>query len=157
MDYAHNPEGLRNLLSIAQSMRQGGRLGLILGQAGNREEPEIRALAATAATFAPELIVLKDMEGYMRGRAAGEVAHVLRDELQNRGLSLTKLPLCQTELEAVRHCLAWAREGDLLVLPVHGLKAKGIAGELFDQLGAIGWQAGQPLPDPTTATESASV
>lgn len=146
MDYAHNPEGMRGLLTIAQSMREDGRLGLILGQAGNREEPEIRALAATAAAFAPDLVVLKDMEGYMRGRADGEVADVLRDELLNRGMSATALPSHQTEVDAVRHALGWAREGDLLVLPVHGLKAKQDAGQLFDRLESGHWQAGQALP-----------
>jgi UDP-N-acetylmuramyl tripeptide synthase len=149
MDYAHNPEGLRNLLSIAASLREGGRLGLILGQAGNREEREIRALAATAAAFAPDLVVLKDMEGYMRGRAAGEVAHVLRDELLNRGITPSALPVCQNEIDAVRHALSWAREADLLVLPVHGLKAKGVAGQLFDRLDVDQWKAGQPLPEQT--------
>ena len=148
MDYAHNPEGLRGLLSIAQSMRDGGRLGLILGQAGNREEPEVRALAATAATFAPDLVVLKDMEGYMRGRSRGEVAQVLRDELLHRGLPPAALPACQNEMDAVRHALAWARKGDLLVLPVHGLKPKDDAGQLFDRLDCERWQAGQRLPDP---------
>ncbi|MEO7936393.1 MAG: Mur ligase family protein [Dokdonella sp.] len=147
MDYAHNPEGLRSLLTIAESLRKGGRLGLILGQAGNREEPEIRALAATAATFAPDLVVLKDMEGYMRGRAASEVAHVLRDELLDRGLLANALPVCQSEIDAVRHALSWARAGDLLVLPVHGLKAKGVAGQLFNQLEAAHWQAGETLPE----------
>ncbi|MEP6880907.1 MAG: Mur ligase family protein, partial [Dokdonella sp.] len=156
MDYAHNPEGLRNLLTIAESIRDGGRMGLLLGQAGNREEPEIRALAATAANFAPDLVVLKDMEGYMRGRAAGEVAHVLRDELLDRGFAADALPVCQNEIDAVRHALSWAREGDLLVLPVHGLKAKGVAGALFDQLDANQWKAGQPLPDPIAAKRSAS-
>ena len=152
MDYAHNPEGLRNLLTIAESLRNGGRLGLILGQAGNREEPEIRALAATAAAFAPDLVVLKDMEGYMRGRGAGEVAHVLRDELLEHGLLPNALPVCQNEIDAVRHALGWARESDLLVLPVHGLKAKGVAVQLFDQLDEDHWQAGQSLPDPASTS-----
>ncbi len=153
MDYAHNPEGLRNLLSIAESLRGGGRLGLLLGQAGNREEPEIRALAAAAAAFAPDLVVLKDMEGYMRGRAASEVAHVLRDELMDRGIEPSALPVCQNEIDAVRHALSWAREGDLLVLPVHGLTAKGVAGQLFDQLDADQWKPGQLLPGRTNPAD----
>lgn len=155
MDYAHNPEGLRGLLSIAQSLRNGGRLGLILGQAGNREEPEIRALAATAAAFAPDLVVLKDIEGLLRGRAAGEVVHVLREELLTHGFSPDALPAQRTEIDAVRYALEWARESDLLVLPVHGLKAKRDASRLFDQLAANDWQAGQPLPGSDGASSPA--
>ena len=147
MDYAHNPDGLHGLLSIAQGLRANARLGLILGQAGNREEPEIRALAATAASFTPDLIVLKDMEGYMRGRAHGEVAGVLRDELLTQGLAANCLPMQASELAAARHALDWARPGDLLVLPVHGLKAKTAVASLLDRLEAAGWQAGQALPE----------
>ncbi len=147
MDYAHNPDGLHGLLSIAQGLRANGRLGLILGQAGNREEPEIRALAATAASFIPDLVVLKDMEGYLRGRAHGEVAGVLRDELLSQGLAANCLPVQASELAAARHALDWSRFGDLLVLPVHGLKAKAAVASLLDRLKAAGWQAGQALPE----------
>lgn len=146
MDYAHNPEGLRGLLAIAQGMGGRGRLGLILGQAGNREEAEIRALAAVAASFAPDLVVLKDLETYMRGRAHGEVADLLRNELLAQGLLADRLPMQASESAAARHALGWARPGDLLVLPVHGLKAKSDVGGLLDRLEAEGWQAGQPVP-----------
>lgn len=49
LDYAHNPDGLRGLLAVAQAMRGDGRLALILGQAGNREDADVRALAKVAA------------------------------------------------------------------------------------------------------------
>lgn len=147
MDYAHNPEGLRGLLSLAQGLRANGRLGLLLGQAGNREEPEIRSLAVTAASFAPDLVVLKDLETFMRGRANGEVAGVLRDELLAQGLSTDRLPMEASEFAAARLALDWARPGDLLVLPVHGLKAKAAVAGLLDRLEAAGWQAGQALPE----------
>ena len=147
MDYAHNPDGLHGLLSIAQGLHGSGRLGLILGQAGNREAPEIRALAATAASFAPDLVVLKDMETYLRGRAHGEVAGLLRDELLAQGIGADRLPMQATEFAAARHALAWARCGDLLVLPVHGLKAKAAVAGLLNRLEAADWQAGQALPE----------
>lgn len=147
MDYAHNPEGLRGLLSIAQSIRGDGRLALILGQAGNREEPEIRALAAAAASFTPDLVVLKDMDGFMRGRADGEVAGVLRNELLAQGIPAQGLPMQPSEFAAVRHALLWARPGDMLVLPVHGLKAKTAVAGLLDRLEESGWQAGQAVFD----------
>jgi cyanophycin synthetase len=147
LDYAHNPEGMRGLLSIARSLGASGRLALILGQAGNRGESEIRALAAAAASFHPDLVVLKDMEGFLRGRAAGEVAAVLRDELLAQGMPMGALPMEQTEIAAVRRALAWARADDLLVLPVHALKAKAQVVALLDRLERDGWCAGQPLPD----------
>lgn len=146
LDYAHNPEGLHGLLTIARSLGERGRLGLILGQAGNRADAEIRALAATAARFQPDLVVLKDMPGFMRGRAAAEVANLLRDELMERGWSPADLPLQPSERLAARTALSWARPGDVLVLPVHARAERSEVRALLDRLQAQAWQAGQPVP-----------
>ena len=51
IDYAHNPDGLRGLLSVATQLRGRGRLGLLLGHAGNRKDADIAELARVAAQF----------------------------------------------------------------------------------------------------------
>jgi cyanophycin synthetase len=146
LDYAHNPEGLAGLLEIAQARRGDGRMALLLGQAGNREDDQIRALATVAANFAPDLVVVKDIDGFLRGRAEGEVAQVIRDELLKRGMSETALPVRLREADAAREALAWARTGDVLVLPVHSLDAKAEVAALLEALQANGWHPGEPLP-----------
>ena len=144
LDYAHNPEGLRGLLRVA---RAGGpkRLGLVLGQAGNRGNDDIRALAGVAADARPDLVVLKDIDGFIRGRATGEVAEVIGSELRRRGLRDDQLRICLPELGAARELLAWSRPGDVLVLPIHALDAKAEVQSLLDSLASSGWQAGDPL------------
>ncbi|MEO6926031.1 MAG: Mur ligase family protein, partial [Rhodanobacter sp.] len=117
VDYAHNPDGLHGLLEIAVEQRANGRLGLLLGQAGNREDAAIRELAATAARFRPVRVLLKDIEGYMRGRGRGEVAAILRAQLQHDGVSADAIIDCLDEVTAVRDLLVWAQPGDVLVLP----------------------------------------
>ena len=146
VDYAHNPEGLRGLLQVAIDMRAGGRLGLLLGQAGNRENAEIRELAAVAAGFHPQRVVLKDIDGFLRGRAPGEVAGILRDELARHALPADAVLECLDELDAARGLLGWAQAGDVLVLPVHGTLARQGLVELLDSLQLSGWTAGDPLP-----------
>ena len=148
LDYAHNPDGLAGLLDIAQARRGRGRMALLLGQAGNREDEQIRELAAVAARFAPDLVVVKDIDGFLRGREAGEVAQVIRDELLRLGIADSALPVRLREADAAREALMWARDGDVLVLPVHSLDAKTDVASLLDTLQANGWQPGQPLPDP---------
>jgi len=145
VDYAHNPDGLRGLLDVAARARGGG-LGLLLGQAGNREDAEIRELAAVAAKFRPDLVVLKDIGGMLRGRAPGAVPALLRDELARHDVRETRVVECLDEYEAVRMMLAWASSGDTLVLPVHGSAAKPKVAALLDTLRASGWRAGAPLP-----------
>jgi UDP-N-acetylmuramyl tripeptide synthase len=147
LDYAHNPDGLQGLLDVAAGLRRGGRLALLLGHAGNRLESDFRALAAVAAAARPDRVWLKDIGGdYLRGRASGDVAMILRDALHAAGMDEADLPVCLDEAEAVRQALAWARAGDLLVLPVHEPARRDVVVGLLDALQAGGWRAGQPLP-----------
>lgn len=125
VDYAHNPEGLRGLLEVADSLRRGAaRLGLILGHAGNRSDADIERLAAVAAGFSPSLVVVKELESYLRGREPGEIPAILRSALLRAGLPESAVLQRASEVEAARSALEWARPGDVLVLPVHGLDAR---------------------------------
>jgi cyanophycin synthetase len=146
LDYAHNPDGLAGLLEIAQARRGAGRMALLLGQAGNRDDDQVRELAAVAARFSPDLVVVKDIDGFLRGRAAGEVALVIRAELLLQGIPDEALPVRLREADAAREALAWARAGDVLVLPVHSLDAKTEVAGLLDALQAGDWRPGQSLP-----------
>jgi cyanophycin synthetase len=142
VDYAHNPEGLRGLLGVAKSARAGGRLGLVLGQAGNREDADICELAAVAASFQPDRVVLKDIDGFMRGRSTGEVATILRDALIAHGVPAAAVVECLDEIDAVRGLLDWAQDGDVLVLPTHGTLARQAAVALLNDLQSADWNAG---------------
>jgi UDP-N-acetylmuramyl tripeptide synthase len=146
LDYAHNPDGLRHLLDVAARERGSGRLALVLGQAGNRGNDAIAELAGVAAAYRPDLVLLKDIVGYMRGRESGEVAGVLRNALTRGGVPDERIVDCLDEVDAVREILAWARAGDLLVLPIHGSDARARVCTLLDHLFATNWRPGEPLP-----------
>lgn len=147
VDYAHNPDGLRGLLRVATAARTGGRLGLLLGQAGNREDPEIRELAAAAASFDPQLIVLKDLSAMLRGRAPGEIPALLRDELLKRGFDPSALVEHLDEGDAAHATLAWARRGDIVVLPIHTASTRRSISAWLDTLQQSGGRASSALPE----------
>ena len=148
LDYAHNPDGLRGLLDVAAGLRRGGRMALLLGHAGNRLEEDFRALAEVAASAQPDRVWLKDIGGdYLRGRASGEVAAILFGALRAAGMQADALPVCLDEAQAAREALAWARRGDLLVLPVHEQARRDAVVALLDRLQAEGWRAGMPVPE----------
>jgi UDP-N-acetylmuramyl tripeptide synthase len=148
LDYAHNPDGLRGLLRVAAGLRRGGRMALLLGHAGNRLDEDFRALAAVAAEAGPDRVWLKDIGGeYLRGRASGQVAAILREALLAADMREDALPVCLDEAQAAREALAWARAGDLLVLPLHEPAARDAVVALLDRLRDDGWDAGQALPD----------
>jgi cyanophycin synthetase len=125
IDYAHNPDGLRGFLSVADQMRGGkGRLGLLLGHAGNRKDADILELARVAADFKPDLVVVKEDEAHLRGRAPGEIPGIIRGELLRLGFNESALPLRNSELEAARYALDWVLPGDVLALPLHSPSAR---------------------------------
>jgi UDP-N-acetylmuramyl tripeptide synthase len=138
VDYAHNPEGLRGLLRVAGSLRgAGGRLGTLLGHAGNRQDAEIEALARAAAEFGPQLIVIKENEAHLRGRPPGEVPRLIHAALRRAGVPEETLVMRPSELEAVRWALGWARPGDVLALPVHSAAARAAVMDLLAPQGNI--------------------
>jgi UDP-N-acetylmuramyl tripeptide synthase len=119
IDYAHNPDGLRGFLKVASHLRRDGRLAIILGQAGNRQDADIEELVQVAAGFHPDLIVVKENETQLRGRAPGEMPRLIHTKLLRLGLPESALSLEHTELDAARHALRWARPGDVVALPMH--------------------------------------
>ena len=147
LDYAHNPDGMRQLLEVACRERGAARMALVLGQAGNRGDAQIADLAAAAAAFRPDHVLLKDIDGFMRGRDRGEVAGVLRAALVANGIAADAIVECLDEADAARAALEWAAPGDLLVLPIHAPAARTRVVALIDGLVASGWRSGTPLPD----------
>jgi UDP-N-acetylmuramyl tripeptide synthase len=148
VDFAHNPAALAGLVDFAQHLRAGGRLALLLGQAGNREDADIDRLAAVAAAAHPDLIVVKELESYLRGRGGGEVPAILRRALERAGVAESSISDAADEDHAVRQALAWARFGDVLALPLHSKDGRGHALALIERLRREGWSAGRPLPAP---------
>ena len=146
VDFAHNPTALAGLVDFAQHLRGNGRLALLLGQAGDREDADIDRLAAVAAAARPEFVVVKELVSYLRGRGTGEVPALLRRALADAGFRPDAIGDAPDEDRAVRLALAWARAGDVLVLPLHSRDGRGHALALFERLRREGWQAGQPLP-----------
>jgi UDP-N-acetylmuramyl tripeptide synthase len=59
------------------------------------------------------------MGKYRRGRAEGELCLLQEPELRTLGAPASMIEHVENEAEAARTALAWAQEGDLLILLVH--------------------------------------
>ena len=145
VDFAHNPAALARLLELVGRLRSG-RLALLLGQAGNRQDTDLEHLAAVAAASGPDLVIIKEIASHRRGRGEGEVPTVLRQALLRAGLQDAAILEQPDEISAVRTALAWARPGDVLALPVHTRAGRAEAHALIRRLSGTGWSAGQRLP-----------
>jgi cyanophycin synthetase len=133
VDYAHNPDGLHQLLKVARALRPR-RLGLLLGQAGNRDDAAITELARTAAAERPDQVVVKELPLMLRGRVLGEVSRLLEHGLLQAGVAAKRILLEPDEAAAARRLLDWAQPGDVLVLPLHTTAVREqVAGWLSDK------------------------
>ena len=118
VDFAHNPHGAAALLEMADAMPARRRL-VTIGQAGDRTEDAIREFVLAAWRTRPDRIILKEMSSHLRGRAAGEVVGIMERALREAGAPAERIGHAASELDAVEQALAWARDGDLLLLLIH--------------------------------------
>ena len=148
LDYAHNPDGLRGLLQVAGTTRAAGRLGLILGQAGNRKDSDIRALAAVAAEFRPDRVWLKDIGGeYMRGRAPARSPRSCATSCCSQGLPDSALVVCLEETRAARDALRGrSRATCSCCRSTNPLRAM-TSSRCWTACRPADWRAGMALPD----------
>ena len=147
IDYAHNPDGLTRLLEVGRTLVKGdGRLLLLLGQAGNRDNDAIAELAQVAAAANPAFIVIKELPDMLRGRQLGEVPALIEAALCEARFSRARIAFDANEVDAVRRLLRDARAADVVVLPVHQTAARDEVVSLMDELERIKWRTGQALP-----------
>lgn len=153
LDYANNADGLHQLLQAGMRARGDGRLAIMLGHAGNREDADYRALARIAVDAGADLMVLRKRDDYLRGRPPGDVAGIIAAELGRLKVDPARYAVAEDEIQSVRAALRWAQAGDLLLLPVHSHGARIQAMALMQRLQDSGWRPGLPLPEITGPTD----
>lgn len=115
LDFAHNPEAMAALFEMAR-LRPARRRAICFGQAGDRTDKQIRELARGAWSIGLDKVVVSELASYHRGRAAGEVYGLLRDELLARGADPGQVSHNETEAESLTEALDWAEPGDLVIM-----------------------------------------
>ncbi|MGQ0646580.1 MAG: Mur ligase family protein [Gemmatimonadaceae bacterium] len=118
LDFVHNADGWRALYEAVRHWR-GARTIVTLGQAGDRDDDSLRELARAVWAGRPDVIILKEMPAYLRGRPLGETTTLLATALTEAGAPDTAIRCAPDELQASRAALHEAGPGDLVILGVH--------------------------------------
>jgi UDP-N-acetylmuramyl tripeptide synthase len=117
VDFVHNPDGWH---AVTEGLAHiPGRRVAVVGQAGDRDNRALRELAIAVSRLAPELLILKEMPSYLRGRPLGETTAILAEEFQALGVPPNCLLRALDELTAIDLVAEHARPGDLVILGVH--------------------------------------
>jgi cyanophycin synthetase len=112
IDYAHNVAAIEALLAYAERVPAKRRIG-VFGVPGDRRDDDIRAVGALGARL--DLVILKEHPHYQRGRAAGEVASLMRDGFIAAGGDPAHALLAKDEEEAVAIVQRTLRADDLVL------------------------------------------
>src|SRR4051812_5391014 len=129
VDYCHNAPGMRMLGDFVESysaqkagsaeLGKASRIGMV-GAAGDRRDDDIRELGMVAADHFDVIVIREDHR--LRGRAPGTAAELVAEGVRARMAEGTarcrQVEIVLEELAAVRHCMARANPGDLVVLCV---------------------------------------
>ena len=123
VDFAHNPHAMQALFDMAQAL-PAKRRALCFGQAGDRPEHAIRELARDAWSIGLDKIVVSELADYHRGREAGEVFSIIKDELLLNGAEAAQIEHFDEETDSLTAAMEWAQPGDLVIMLALGGAAK---------------------------------
>jgi cyanophycin synthetase len=132
IDFAHNPHAMQALFDMAQAL-PAQRRALCFGQAGDRPEHAIRELARDAWAIGLDKIIVSELAAYRRGREAGEVFDIIRDELLQCGADSDQVEHFDEETDSLSAAMNWAEPGDLVIM-----LALGGAAPIQEQLKSLG-------------------
>lgn len=118
VDFVHNPDGWNAIWEALSPIFARRRL-VVVGQAGDRDERALVDMAAAVWCEEPEVVILKEMPKYRRGRPAFETRERLAQAFLGEGARESTLRRADSEEEALQLALGEMREGDLVVLAVH--------------------------------------
>ena len=129
VDYCHNAPGMRVLgefLERYAATKAGqtdlgkiSRIGMV-ATAGDRRDDDMRELGAVAAEHFDVVVVREDqrLRGRERGYTANLVAEGVRGRIGEPGVRCRQVEIVLDETAAVRHVMARANPGDIVVLTV---------------------------------------
>ena len=94
VDFAHNPDGIRRVVEMGQRW-SATRKAIVLGQAGDRLDDEIRGIGYQAAELQADRYFLKELPGHAYGREAAEVVELLSAALEREGVLPTQISVSE--------------------------------------------------------------
>lgn len=112
-DYAHSPDGLKNILSALKPFAEN-RLICLFGCGGDRDKAKRPLMAKAAAEYADKLIVTSD------NPRNEEPSDIINDILAGLENSPVPYDVVENRRDAIKHALVTGEKGDIIVLAGKG-------------------------------------
>lgn len=113
IDYAHTPDGLKNILKTFNECEKN-RLTVLFGCGGDRDKTKRPIMGSIAARYADFVIVTSDNP---RSEEPGEI---IKDILVGMEGVPTPFKVIENRIEAIKYAIETAQENDIIVLAGKG-------------------------------------
>lgn len=122
VDYAHTPDGLENVLVTARELAREGRVIVVFGAGGDRDQSKRSEMGEVAARLADVVILTND-------NARSEDPAAIIDEVQRGMESPRDLRIEPDRRAAIALAVGAARRGDVVVVAGKGHETTQIIGD----------------------------
>jgi UDP-N-acetylmuramoyl-L-alanyl-D-glutamate--2,6-diaminopimelate ligase len=116
IDYAHNPDGLKNVLKTAKDFTKG-RLICVVGCEGDRDREKRGVMATIAAEYADLAVLTSDNT---RSEDPEAIVHEMYLGLVKNKVPEDRYVLIVDRRDAIQHALHHAREDDCIIIAGKG-------------------------------------
>lgn len=113
IDYAHTPDGLKNILTTFRECEKN-RLTVVFGCGGDRDKTKRPIMGSVAARYADYVIVTSD------NPRSEEPSEIIKDILVGMDGTPTPYKVIENRIEAIKYAVATAQKDDIIVLAGKG-------------------------------------
>ena len=117
MDFAHNVHSMNAMASTTAQM-PAKRKFLMLSHAGDRSDQDIINMTKSALTMKPDVLIAAEIVDYLRGRAPGEVSHLIAKTAIESGLSAENIYFAADPYQGTLQIINQLSSQDLALLMV---------------------------------------
>ena len=113
IDYAHTPDGLKNILKTFSDC-QKNRVIALFGCGGDRDKTKRPIMGSIAVRYADYVIVTSD------NPRSEDPSMIIKDILEGTGGSSTPVKVIENRIDAIKYAISIAQKDDIIVLAGKG-------------------------------------
>ena len=119
VDFAHNPHSIAAVTATLAGL-PAKRCFVMISQAGDRSDEDIRGLVSGAFVMRPDYVVASELPGYERGRGPGEIPDLIAQACVDLGMPAGNVLRSERPKDGAALVIDRLEPGDLALLLVHG-------------------------------------
>ena len=120
MDYGHNIEGYRAVISSLSKMKNNNDLIGVIGIPGDREDMVAYEVGKICSQGLDKIVIKEDKD--KRGRRTGEVAEIIKKSILKNKRDCN-LKVCLDEVQALEYAINISKKNDIIIVFYEDLKS----------------------------------